>query len=260
MERQETSTMPRVQDKVVFITGAASGVGRACATLLAGEGARVVIADLDAPGGQAVAADIGEEHALFVRMDISSEDEWAGAMRSALDRFGRIDALVNCAAILPLESIEETTLAQWQRTLRVNADGAFLGCKHAIASMKGSGGGSIVNIASTAALVGHQGMCAYAASKGAVTALTRHVAAHCRAKGYRIRCNSIHPAGVRTPMTEAIFAGADPAMLDFEENPASGVCDPSDVANMVLYLVSDESRFVNGAELRLDNALLISVG
>ncbi|HWI10641.1 MAG TPA: SDR family oxidoreductase [Burkholderiaceae bacterium] len=252
--------MPRVQDKVVFITGGASGVGRACATLLAGEGARVVIADLDAQGGQAVAGEVGLERALFVRMDISSEEEWASAMRSALERFGRIDALVNCAAILPMESIEDATLAQWQRTLRVNADGAFLGCQQAIATMKASGGGSIVNLASTAALAGFQGMCAYAASKGAVTALTRNVAAHCRAKGYRIRCNSIHPAGIRTPMTETIFAGADPSLLDFDSNPASGVCEPVDVANMVLYLVSDESRFVNGAELRLDNALLIAIG
>jgi 3(or 17)beta-hydroxysteroid dehydrogenase len=252
--------MARVQNKVVFITGGASGVGRACASLLAREGAQVVIADLDVQRGQEVAGELGPDRASFVRMDISSEDEWSTAMTGALERFGRIDALVNSAAILPMESIEDTTLAQWQRTLRVNADGAFLGCKQAIAAMKGSGGGSIVNIASTAALVGHQGMCAYAASKGAVTALTRHVAAHCRAKGYRIRCNSIHPAGVRTPMTEALFAGVDPSLLDFDKNPASGVCDPSDVANMVLYLVSDESRFVNGAELRLDNALLISVG
>jgi 3(or 17)beta-hydroxysteroid dehydrogenase len=252
--------MARVQNKVVFITGGASGVGRACASLLAREGAQVVIADLDVQRGQEVAGELGPDRASFVRMDISSEDEWSTAMTGALERFGRIDALVNSAAILPMESIEDTTLAQWQRTLRVNADGAFLGCKQAIAAMKGSGGGSIVNIASTAALVGHQGMCAYAASKGAVTALTRHVAAHCRAKGYRIRCNSIHPAGVRTPMTEALFAGVDPSLLDFDKNTASGVCDPSDVANMVLYLVSDESRFVNGAELRLDNALLISVG
>lgn len=252
--------MARVQNKVVFVTGGASGVGRACASSLVREGAHVVIADLDVQRGQAVADELGADHALFVRMDISSEQAWSSAMAGALERFGHIDALVNSAAILPMESIEDTTLAQWQRTLRVNADGAFLGCKQAIAAMKNSGGGSIVNIASTAALVGHQGMCAYAASKGAVTALTRHVAAHCRAKGYRIRCNSIHPAGVRTPMTEAIFAGVDPSLLDFDKNPASGVCDPSDVANMVLYLVSDESRFVNGAELRLDNALLISVG
>jgi 3(or 17)beta-hydroxysteroid dehydrogenase len=142
----------------------------------------------------------------------------------------------------------------------VNAAGAFLGCRQAIAAMKANGGGSIVNISSTAALAGHPGMCAYSASKGAVTSLTRHVAAHCRARGYRIRCNAIHPAGVRTPMTSSIFDQLDDAQIDFAQNPASGVCDPEDVANMVVYLMADESRFVNGAELRLDNGLLIAVG
>jgi 3(or 17)beta-hydroxysteroid dehydrogenase len=252
--------MGRVQDKVVFITGGASGVGRACAARLATEGARIVVADLDADHGQAVADELGAERALFVAMDVSREEAWTEAMQAVLGRFGRLDALVHGAAVLALESIEDTSLAQWQRTLRINADGAFLACRHGIAAMKGSGGGSIVNIASTAALAGHPGMCADAASKGAVTALTRHVAAHCRAKGYRIRCNSILPAGVRTPMTESIFDAMDPALVDFEHNPASGICDPADVANMVLYLVSEESRFVNGAELRLDNALLIAVG
>lgn len=251
--------MARTQDKVVFITGAASGVGRACAVLLAREGARVVAADLDAARGQQLAAELGPEQGLFVKLDVASEEGWAQAMAQARDRFGRIDALVNSAAILAMPSIEDTTLAQWKQVLQVNADGAFLGCRQAIAAMK-ERGGSIVNIASTAALAGHPGMCAYAASKGAVTALTRHVAAHCRAQGYRIRCNSIHPAGVRTPMTASIFAGMDAAQTDWDHNPASSICDPVDVAHMVLYLVSDESRFVNGAELRLDNALLISVG
>jgi 3(or 17)beta-hydroxysteroid dehydrogenase len=226
--------------------------------LLVSEGARVAIADLD-ESGRTLEAELGAEQALFVALDVSSEQQWDQAMEAVLQRFGRIDAVINNAAILPLESIEEATLAQWQRTLRVNADGAFLGCRRAIAAMKAVGG-SIVNISSTAALAGHPGMCAYTASKGAVTALTRHVAAHCRAKGYHIRCNSIHPAGIRTPMTDALFAGIAPELLDIEKNAAASVCDPIDVARMVLYLISDESRFVNGAELRLDNAMLISVG
>lgn len=251
--------MGRVEDKVVLITGGASGIGQACAMRLAEEGARVVVADRDAGRGQAVVEAIGADRALLATIDVAREADWVEAMAATAARFGRLDALVHSAAVLPLESIEETTLAQWQQTLRINADGAFLACRHAVAAMK-DGGGSIVNIASTAALAGHPGMCAYAASKGAVTALTRNVAAHCRGKGYRIRCNSIHPAGVQTPMTESLFGAIDPAALDVERNPASGVCQPKDVADMVLYLVSDESRFVNGAELRLDNALLISVG
>lgn len=250
--------MTRLQDKVVMITGAAGGVGRACARRLAREGARLVLADLDDAAVGELAASVGDA-ALGLALDVGDEAGWARAFAAAQQRFGRVDSLVNNAAILSLESIEETTLAQWQRVMQVNAGGAFLGCRQAIASMK-SGGGAIVNLSSTAALAGHQGMCAYAASKGAVTALTRHVAAHCRARGYRIRCNAIHPAGVRTPMTASIFGSLDESQIDFEQNPASGVCDPDDVANMVLYLVSDESRFVNGAEMRLDNGLLIAVG
>lgn len=251
--------MHRVQDKVILVTGAAGGVGRACARALVDEGSKVVLADLDEGTVQSLAAQFGDA-ALAVALDIASETDWAKAFQKAAAHFGRVDGLVNCAAILALENIEETTLAQWQRVMTVNAGGAFLGCRQAIASMKVTGGGAIVNISSTAALAGHQGMCAYAASKGAVSALTRHVAAHCRARGYRIRCNSIHPAGVRTPMTAAIFDQLEDSQVDFEQNPASGICDPEDVANMVLYLVSDESRFVNGAEMRLDNGLLIAVG
>jgi 3(or 17)beta-hydroxysteroid dehydrogenase len=248
-----------VQDKVILITGAAGGVGQACARALVAEGAKVVLADLDAGALQTLASGLGDR-ALPVVLDIASETDWAKAFQQAAERFGKVDGLVNGAAILSLENIEETTLPSWQRVMNVNAGGVFLGCRQAIASMKGSGGGSIVNISSTAALAGHEGMCAYTGSKGAVTALTRHVAAHCRARGYRIRCNSIHPAGVRTPMTATIFEQADPAQIDFAQNPASGVCEPEDVANMVLYLMSDESRFVNGAEMRLDNGLLIAIG
>jgi 3(or 17)beta-hydroxysteroid dehydrogenase len=143
--------------------------------------------------------------------------------------------------------------------MRINADGAFLGCKTAIAEMA-TGGGSIVNLASTAAAAGFQGMCAYSASKGAVTALTRNVAAHCRSRGLHIRCNAVLPGGIKTPMTEAIWKDLDPALTDISVHPAAAFCDPIDVAYMVVYLLSDESRFVNGAEMRLDNALLIAIG
>jgi len=250
--------MARLRDKVVFITGAAGGVGRACAEVVLREGGCVVLADLDRVRGEAIADSLDAKRALFVALDVASESSWAEALRRSADRFGRIDALVNSAAILTMESIEDASLDSWRRTMRINADGVFLGCKEAVAAMKESGG-SIVNIASTAALAGHRGMCAYTASKGAVAALTRHVAAHCRAKGYRIRCNSVHPAGIRTPMTEVLLRNMDPALIDIARNPASNICEAEDVANMVLYLVSDESRFVNGAELRLDNAMLISV-
>lgn len=251
--------MGRVQDKIVLLSGAASGVARETATMLAREGATVVLADIDEQAGRCAARDIGQ-NASFVRLDITNEADWHDALSNVRARFGRIDALVNSAAICRAESIEDTSLELFRTVLRVNAEGTFLGCKHAVLHMKETGGGSIVNLSSTAALVGHTGLCAYTASKGAVTALTRNVAAHCRQKGYRIRCNSIHPAGIRTAMSAAMLEGMDEETMSFDSNPQSGVCEPKDVAHMILYLVSDESRFINGAEFRVDNAYLTSIG
>ncbi|WP_418303935.1 SDR family oxidoreductase [Pandoraea vervacti] len=251
--------MGRVQNKVVLLTGAAGGVAKEAAAMLAREGATVVLADIDETAGQSAARQIGES-ATFLRLDVSSEADWQDALSKVVARFGRLDALVNSAAICRSESIEETSLELFRTVSRINAEGTFLGCKHAIAQMKTNGGGSIVNLSSTAALAGHTGLCAYSASKGAVSALTRNVAAHCRAHGYRIRCNSIHPAGIRTAMSEKMLAGVDEKFVNFDLNPQSGVCEPHDVAHLILFLVSDESRFISGAELRVDNAMLTSVG
>ncbi|MNQ68692.1 3-beta-hydroxysteroid dehydrogenase [compost metagenome] len=250
--------MKRVQDKVVLITGAASGVGKADALLLAAEGARVVLADIDRVAGEALAAEIGP-NTLFVELDVAEEQHWQRAIEQTLATFGRLDVLVNNAAICPLGTVEEASLAQWRSVMRVNADGYFLGCKHGIEAMKrNASGGSIIMMSSIAALGGLPPMCAYSASKGAVTALTRSVAVHCKNNGYRIRCNSIHPDGVWTPMTQALVPDLDPAALGIGDNPMARMCMPEDVANLVLFLASDESRFINGAELRIDNAQLIS--
>jgi 3(or 17)beta-hydroxysteroid dehydrogenase len=247
--------MNRVEGKVVIITGAASGVGREDARLLASEGARVVLTDINEQGGRAVSDEIGEG-AIFVRHDIAVEEDWTAVMKTTIERFGRLDAVVNNAAILMMGSIEDTSLEDWRKVHRVNADGYFLGCKYAVAGMKNSGGGSIVNMSSVAALTGIPIVCAYSGSKGSVAALTRSVAVHCRLNGYRIRCNSIHPDGILTPMTLG-FLGNDIERLRIENDPASRFCDPKDVANLVLFLVSEESRFINGAELRIDNAQMV---
>jgi 3(or 17)beta-hydroxysteroid dehydrogenase len=250
--------MKRVQDKVVLITGAASGVGKADALLLAAEGARVVLADIDHVAGEALAAEIGPS-ALFVELDVAEEQHWQRVIEQTLATFGRLDVLVNNAAICPLGTVEEASLAQWRSVMRVNADGYFLGCKHGIEAMKrNASGGSIIMMSSIAALGGLPPMCAYSASKGAVTALTRSVAVHCKNSGYRIRCNSIHPDGIWTPMTQALVPGLDPAALGIGDDPMARMCMPEDVANLVLFLASDESRFINGEELRIDNAQLIS--
>ncbi|MDN0077464.1 glucose 1-dehydrogenase [Crenobacter sp. SG2303] len=248
----------RVAGKVALITGGASGVGREDALLLAREGARVVITDVNTDAGQALASEIGDA-ALFVRHDIASEADWQRAMELTLSRFGRLDVLVNNAAILQLGSIEDTTLDQWRRLLDINAAGYFLGCQSAVKAMKGTGGGSIVNMSSLAGIGGMSMFCAYSASKGAVAALTRSVAAYCKRQKYHIRCNSIHPDGIKTPMVAALAAQADPSqMSDSGADPLARMCEPVDVANVVLFLASDESRWVNGLELRVDNGFLMT--
>lgn len=244
--------MGRVQGKTIIVTGGASGMGKADALLLAREGARVVVTDLNEEGGRAVRREIGDA-ALFVRHDVTREDDWKVVMAKARERFGRLDGLVNNAGVLEMGSIEDATLDQWQRLHRINSDGFFLGCKYAVAAMKSTGGGSIVNMASVA-VDGLPFAVAYSGSKGSVTSLTRSVAVHCRSCGYRIRCNSIHPDGVATPMTLPLMGNPDPASISYDADPTSRFCLPSDVANLVLFLISDESRFVNGAQLRITNA------
>ncbi|MES2262422.1 MAG: SDR family oxidoreductase [Pseudomonadota bacterium] len=248
--------MDRVKNKVVIVTGAASGVGKENALLLAKEGARVVLTDVNVEGAQAVAAEIGE-NAFAMRHDIASEEGWKQVVEATLERFGKLDVLVNNAAILAMGTIENTTLEGWRQIQRINADGYFLGCKYGVEAMKDHGG-AIINMASLAALAGMAHFCAYSASKGAVTALTRSVAAHCKQQGYKIRCNSIHPDGILTPMVLNLMGGAGkaPEGVKVEGDPMARMCLPQDIANLVLFLASDESRFINGSELRIDNGQL----
>jgi 3(or 17)beta-hydroxysteroid dehydrogenase len=249
--------MQRVEGKVCIITGAASGIGREDALLLAREGAKVVLTDLNEEAGRHVAAEIGA-NALFIRHDITSESDWQHVVKTTVERFGRLDVLVNNAAILALGSIEDTTLELWQKVQKINGDGYFLGCKYAIQAMKESGGGSIINMSSVAALGAMPMFCAYSASKGAVAAMTRSIALHCKQQGYRIRCNSVHPDGVNTPMTQALAGGQPIPQEALDQDPMNRMAAPRDIANVVLFLATDESRFVNGAEIRVDNAQLIS--
>jgi len=247
--------MGRVEGKVVLITGAASGVGKENALLLAREGARVVLTDVNIEGAQTVAAEIGAA-AIALRHDIASEDDWKKVVSATLEKFGRLDVLINNAAILALGTIEDTSLEAWQKIQRINADGYFLGCKYGVAAMKDHGG-AIINMASLAALSGMPYFCAYSASKGAVTALTRSVAAHCKQRGYKIRCNSVHPDGILTPMVANLQAAVDPATLaEVKGDPMARMCLPQDIANLILFLASDESRFINGTEVRIDNGHL----
>lgn len=248
--------MGHVQGKVALVTGGASGVGREDVLLLAREGARVVLTDLNEEAGQALAREIGEQ-ALFLRQDVASEADWRSVMGTVQQHFGRLDILVNNAGILVPGSIEDATLEEWQKIMHVNTDSCFLGCKYGVAAMKESGG-SIINMASVSSWLPVNAYVGYSASKAAVGALTRTVALHCRKSGYPVRVNSIHPDGIYTPMMQASAPGIDPKYLLFnsETNRGGRACMPDQVANVVLFLASDESRYISGAEIRVDNAIL----
>jgi 3(or 17)beta-hydroxysteroid dehydrogenase len=249
----------RFEGRTALVTGAASGLGRATALALAREGGRIVVADVDEADGRAAAAEIGEA-ACFVRHDVRDEASWARAIATAQDAFGGLHAVVDNAGIVVLASVEETSLEQWRRVMAVNADGGFLGCKHAIPALLASGGGSIVNVSSAAALVGMPAVAAYGASKGAVRSLTKAVAVHCLQRGHPIRCNSIHPGGMVTPMAQGLAemaAEAPPIALELlAKIPQSSYRGPEEVASVVLFLASDESRYLNGAEIAVDGGLV----
>jgi 3(or 17)beta-hydroxysteroid dehydrogenase len=245
----------RLAGKAAFITGGASGLGRAMATAFAAEGARVAIADIDAARGREAARSIGER-AIFLEHDVTDEEQWIANLAEAARVFGRLDTLVNNAGIGTRGSVETTTLAEWRRIHAVNLDGPFLGCKHAIPFIAAAGGGAVVNISSVAGLIGARDSAAYCASKGGLRLLTKSVALHCAHRRNGVRCNSIHPVYTETPMVEEMLAASrDPqkmreamaAMI-----PLGRLGTPEELAAMAVYLVSDEARFVTGAEFVFD--------
>ncbi len=253
--------MGRVEGLVALVTGAASGLGLADCERLADEGATVVLTDVNAEAGAAAAARIGRS-AVFLPHDVRDEAAWIDVLAEVMRRFGRLDVLVNNAGVVVTATPEETTLAQFRFVNSILAEGAFLGCKHAIPAMAkdkpGGRGGSIINISSVSSHLGYSVYFAYAAAKGAVRAMTKSVAMHCQEKGYGIRCNSIHPAGIETPMIQAA-TGRTRELLAIPEGPLppESLGAPADVANLVLYLASPESRFITGAEFVVDNGLTV---
>ena len=251
--------MGRVDGKVALVTGAAAGLGKADAERLVAEGARVLLTDIDTAAGEATAKALGDA-AHFVAHDVSDEASWQNATATAHDRFGALDILVNNAGVLGMGSVEDTTVDQWERIMSVNARGVFLGCKVGVLAMK-ERGGSIINLSSVAALMGTPAFFAYGASKGAVRTLTKSVAVHCRIRNYPIRCNSIHPGGMRTNMIQSLAgdpSAAANADLLAGMRPEKDIGSPRDVADMVVYLASDESKRVSGAEFVIDDALSVA--
>jgi 3(or 17)beta-hydroxysteroid dehydrogenase len=245
----------RLAGKAAFITGGASGLGRAMATAFAREGARVAIADIDEALGGEAARSIGES-AIFLAHDVTSEEQWIANLAEAARVFGRLDTLVNNAGIGTRGTVETTTLAEWRRIHAVNLDGPFLGCKHAIPLIAAAGGGAIINISSVAGLIGARDTAAYCASKGGLRLFTKSVALHCAHRRNNIRCNSIHPVYTETPMVDEMLAQSrDPGkMRDAMAAmiPLGRLGTPAELAAMAVYLVSDEARFVTGGEFVFD--------
>ena len=247
--------MDRVKDKVIVITGAASGLGLADARALVSQGAKVVMTDIDAEAGQSHASDIG---ATFFTQDVSNEASWDELMGQVEQQFGRLDGLVNNAGIAPIATIEDTTTDMWRRVMSIHLDATFWGCQSAIKLMKQSGGGSIVNMSSTAALIGLGPYFAYSAAKGGIRSMTKSIAIHSRQAGLGIRCNSVHPGSISTPMVHTALKTLLGTDLLAEEDPektrkAMGIGEPDDVAQMIVYLMSDESKHVTGTEMVIDN-------
>ena len=248
--------MGRLDGKVAFISGGARGQGAAEARLFAQEGAKVVIGDVLDAEGTTVAAEIAESggDTLFVHLDVTSEEDWRGAIGAAVSKFGKLNVLVNNAGIWRRGRVEDTTVEDWDAILDVNAKGVFLGTKLAIAEMRKAGGGSIINISSTAGLVGGPRSTAYAASKGAVRLLTKATAVQYGKEG--IRANSIHPGPIDTAMIHEIWQGDEQTRAESIARTVLGrVGTVEDIAYGALFLASEESSFMTGSELVIDGGI-----
>jgi NAD(P)-dependent dehydrogenase (short-subunit alcohol dehydrogenase family) len=254
----------RLAGKVALITGAASGIGADCARLFVREGAKVVVTDVQDEKGQAVAAEVG---GTYLHHDVSDEAAWIGAVDATLAREGRLDIVINNAGVFIGQTIEETDLEVWNRVLGINLTGVMLGCKHGIRAMKANPGGptgAIVNISSITGFIGLASAAAYTASKGGVRLLTKSVAVHCARQYRTIRCNSLHPGAIDTPMNQAAFdASGDPeGMRAFFSGvqPIGRMATSQEMAACALFLASDEASFVTGTELVADGGWLAASG
>ncbi len=245
--------MARLEGKVALISGGARGQGAVEARMFAEEGASVVIGDILDEQGRQTEAELQElgYNVTYVHLDVTSESDWEAAVQAAVSTYGKLDVLLNNAGILIRKNIEETTEADWDRIFAVNAKGVFLGTKAAIPAMRDAGGGSIINISSTAGLVGSpNGSASYTATKGAVRLFTKSTAIQHAREG--IRCNSIHPGPIETDMIADTLN--DPANLELrmQRLPLQRVGKPSEIAYPAIYLASDESSFVTGSEVVVD--------
>ncbi len=251
--------MGRVDGKIALVTGAASGIGLQASLRLAEEGARVMMTDINVENGKNEAEKLGR-NAEFLKLDITLEEDWISVLRETVKRFQSLDILVNSAGMVLIADVEQISLEDWRQVHAVNLDGTFLGCKHGVRVMKEFGAGSIINLSSVSGLIGGFNLAAYNSSKGAVRMLTKSVALHCARSGYGIRCNSIHPTFIETPMLDSMIQDApDPEKARqtlIRQVPLKRIGTTDDVAKMIVYLASDESTFVTGTEMVIDGGVV----
>ena len=255
--------MKRVQDKVCVITGAARGLGLAAAEALLAEGARVLITDMDRAAGEAEAGRLASQGArvAFELQDVTDPQRWGAVLDGVIARWGRLDVLVNNAGVAVIADVEAASFESWKKTLAVNLDAVFLGTQAAIARMKLTGGGSIVNVASIEGLLGEPAIPAYNASKGGVRIFTRSAAIDCARKGYNIRINNVCPGFAETQMVSGALASMSPAdAQSFAERtlariPLGRFARAEEIAKAVLFLASDEASYVTGSDLVVDGGM-----
>lgn len=255
--------MARVQNKIALVTGGSRGIGAGTARLLAQEGATVIVTDRLQSEGEAIAREIKGQ---FYLLDVASEEDWQRVTEVILQQFGRLDILFNNAGITGLnenlgaQDPENISLEAWRFVHRINCEGVFLGCKYGIKLMK-QHGGSIINMSSRSGMVGVPGASAYASSKAAVRNHTKSVALYCAEKGYGIRCNSLHPGAILTAIWEPMLGLDEMSRQGIMDQITRGIPlgvmgDPVDVAQAVIYLGSDESKYITGTELTIDGGIL----
>lgn len=257
--------MPRLENKIALITGAARGIGKAIAELFSAEGAQVILSDINDILGQDVADKIGA-CSKYIHLDVSKESDWEFVSTFIEKEYGRLDVIVNNAGITGFletqgpHDPENLDLESWHHVHRTNLDGVALGCKYGIRLMRHSKHASIINISSRSGIVGIPGAAAYASSKAAVRNHTKSVALYCAEQAYPIRCNSIHPGAILTPMWDAMLgegAQREATIKDIAAEVPLGIMGaPEDVAYGALYLASDESKYVTGIELNIDGGIL----
>ncbi|MBN9090693.1 MAG: SDR family oxidoreductase [Reyranella sp.] len=255
----------RLKGKVALITGGASGLGANAAALMAQEGASVVVADIAADRGKAVADKLGSA-GHFVKLDVTSEDNWKAAIQEAVDKFGALHVLLNSAGIGLSKTVEDITLDEWRKVHAIDLDGVFLGCKHGVAEIKkhtgkqtgGRLGGSIINISSISGIIAGANMAAYNSAKAGVRLLSKSVALHCAKSGYNIRCNSVHPTFIDTPILDKYrdrFGNEVMQQKLGRQVPIGRLGRPEEVGWALVFLASDESSFMTGSEVVIDGGI-----